>query len=190
MIASGVLAPGAKVPSLRKLGEQFSLSIGTVRRSINFLREKGALTIRPGSGVYIAERKASPGTVSGKPGVKPRISVFTTKGNLSNSYCAHALHGVQSAVGEDCSLILNFHDYYGVDDTINASLLTKAAAESDALLFIGCYDYAIKTLPVTKPCVGMEIHNSYNGLMSTVALDPFNSADIACINISIFCGRF
>jgi DNA-binding transcriptional regulator YhcF (GntR family) len=180
MIASGVLAPGAKLPSLRKLGEDFNLSIGTIRRSIDFLRKKGILTITPGSGAYVAERKRSSNTTHGKSGVKTRITVFTAKGNLSNSYCAHALHGVQSAVGENCSLVLNFHKFYNKENILKNSLLTEAAMESDALLFLGPYDYVVKALSVNKPCIGMEIHNSYNGLMSTISIDPFNAAELAC----------
>jgi DNA-binding transcriptional regulator YhcF (GntR family) len=183
MIASGVIAPGAKVPSLRKLGEQFSLSVGTVRRSVDFLREKGILTIRPGSGAYVSERRNSSFAASHTSSAKYRIAVFVTTDDLSNCYCAHALQGIQSAVGKNCSLILHFHDYcrdYHNDNTIDLPLLEEAAAESDALLFLGCYDYILKKLPLTKPCVGVEMHSSYNGLMSTIALDPLNAAEQAC----------
>ncbi len=178
MIASGVLAPGAKVPSLRKLCQQFNLSLGTVRRSVDFLREKGQITIRPGSGAYVAHKKS----LFGKKHVrqaKYRISVFVSSDDLNNSYCAHALNGIQSAASNCCSLLLHFHDYCA-ERNFDFAALEEAAAESDALLFLGCYDYILKKMPLTKPCVGLEMHNSYNGLMSTIALDPLNAAEKAC----------
>ena len=179
MIASGVLAPGEKVPSLRKLGEQFNLSLGTVQRSVAFLREKGSLVIRPGSGAYVSERRNSSFNDRHNSKSKYKIAIFITTDDLSNSYCAHALQGIQSAAGKDCSLTLHFHDYYR-EDNFDFSLLKEATAESDALLFLGCYDYVLKKLPPTKPCVGVEMHKSYNGLMSTIALDPLNAAEKAC----------
>jgi DNA-binding transcriptional regulator YhcF (GntR family) len=180
-IAGGTLSPGMKIPSLRKLGHDFNLSVGTIRRSINHLKEKGVLITSHGSGVYVASKRKSAENKK-KKNSKYRISVFIRSDNLNNSYCAHALQGAQSSATSQYSLICHFSDYYSMQNSqqrMDFSQLEEAAAESDALLFIGSYDSIIDRLPLTKPCVGIELYNSYNGLMSIISLDPFNAASIA-----------
>lgn len=176
-ICSGELVSGTKVPSLRKLAKEFDVSIGTIRRSFDYLRDKGILEMRSGSGVYVTECRG--GESSEFAQNKLRISVFAVNDDLNNFYCAHALLGLQEAVGSKCTLITNFCEYNNVD-CLPKDLLENAAAESDALVFLGCYDHVLKSLPSTKVCVGMEVHSSFNGVMSTVSLDPLNAAEMAC----------
>ena len=177
MIANGTLAAGSKVPSLRKLGKEFDLSVGTIRRSFDFLQEKGILESRQGAGVFVTKRKDSAKqAVNNK---KTRIAVLVSGDDLSKSYCAHALTAVQAAAGNEATLLLNFHDYCALGKIPN-NLLKEYASECEAMIFLGCYDFVIDDLPVTKPCVGLEMQSSFNGVMSTVALDPLNAAEIAC----------
>lgn len=49
----------------------------------------------------------------------------------------------------------------------------------DVLLLLGDYDTRLKYLPKTRPCVGLEMHASYDGRNSTVTLDPFAAAETA-----------
>ena len=53
MIESGTLAPGDKVPSLRKMSQQLSISIATVSQAYVRLEEQGLLKAVPQSGFYV-----------------------------------------------------------------------------------------------------------------------------------------
>jgi DNA-binding transcriptional MocR family regulator len=53
LIDSGVLKPGDRVPSLRKLSQQLKVSITTVSQGYSLLAERGLLASRPQSGFYV-----------------------------------------------------------------------------------------------------------------------------------------
>jgi DNA-binding transcriptional MocR family regulator len=53
LVDSGVLKPGDKAPSLRKLSQQLRVSITTVSQGYALLAERGVLESRPQSGFYI-----------------------------------------------------------------------------------------------------------------------------------------
>jgi DNA-binding GntR family transcriptional regulator len=55
-IASGELAPGARLEGERELAEALGVAIGTVRRAVEDLRERGLVVTLPAKGTYIAER--------------------------------------------------------------------------------------------------------------------------------------
>lgn len=57
-IASGELQPGARLEGERELAESLGVAIGTVRRAVEDLRERGLVTTLPAKGTYIAERPA------------------------------------------------------------------------------------------------------------------------------------
>ena len=54
MIDKGTLAPGARVPSVRALSEQHSISISTALQAYRMLEDRGVLVARPQSGFYVA----------------------------------------------------------------------------------------------------------------------------------------
>lgn len=57
LIDDGVFGPGAKLPSERELAERFGVSRITVREAAVALQAAGRIVIKPGSGVYVADRK-------------------------------------------------------------------------------------------------------------------------------------
>lgn len=57
-IESGNLPPGAKLPSEKQLGEQFSVSRSVVREAIAQLKSEGIVFSQQGSGVFVNERSA------------------------------------------------------------------------------------------------------------------------------------
>ncbi|KAB1146853.1 winged helix-turn-helix transcriptional regulator [Streptomyces luteolifulvus] len=59
LIASGKLAPGARLEGERELAEQLGVAIGTVRRAVEELRERGLVTTLPGKGTYVVEPPAA-----------------------------------------------------------------------------------------------------------------------------------
>lgn len=57
-IAAGELAPGARLEGERELAESLGVAIGTARRAVQDLRERGLVVTLPAKGTYIAEQSA------------------------------------------------------------------------------------------------------------------------------------
>ncbi|MFD5795573.1 GntR family transcriptional regulator [Streptomyces diastatochromogenes] len=55
-IETGELQPGARLEGERELAERVGVAVGTVRRAIEDLRERGLVVTLPAKGTYIAER--------------------------------------------------------------------------------------------------------------------------------------
>lgn len=53
LIAEGTLQPGDRLPSVRKLHEQWSVSISTVLEAYRLLEDRGLISVRPQSGYYV-----------------------------------------------------------------------------------------------------------------------------------------
>ena len=58
-IAAGELRPGARLEGERELAEQAGVAVGTVRRAVEDLRERGLVVTLPAKGTYIADRPNS-----------------------------------------------------------------------------------------------------------------------------------
>jgi DNA-binding transcriptional MocR family regulator len=54
MIDNGALAAGTRLPSVRAVSEQHSISISTVLQAYRLLEDRGILVARPQSGFYVA----------------------------------------------------------------------------------------------------------------------------------------
>ncbi|MVO86648.1 GntR family transcriptional regulator [Streptomyces sp. p1417] len=52
-IKSGKLAPGAALPGERAMTEIYGVSIGTVRRAVRELRERGLVATLPAKGTFV-----------------------------------------------------------------------------------------------------------------------------------------
>ncbi len=55
LVASGDVAPGARLPSERTLAERFAVSRTQVREAIIALEVRGVVEVRVGSGIYVAD---------------------------------------------------------------------------------------------------------------------------------------
>ncbi|MEM8615216.1 MAG: PLP-dependent aminotransferase family protein [Cyanobacteria bacterium P01_H01_bin.105] len=53
LIREGILAPGDRLPSVRKLKQQLSVSMSTVLEAYRLLEDRGIITARPQSGYYV-----------------------------------------------------------------------------------------------------------------------------------------
>src|SRR2546423_12294434 len=60
-VATGQLAPGEQVPSVRALAEQLVLNPNTVARTYADLIREGVLEAHKGKGVFVARRGRRPG---------------------------------------------------------------------------------------------------------------------------------
>jgi GntR family transcriptional regulator len=56
LVASGALAPGAAVPSVRDFAKELRINPATVAKAYQRLTEAGVLTVRRGDGTYVAEK--------------------------------------------------------------------------------------------------------------------------------------
>ncbi|MGW8851575.1 winged helix-turn-helix domain-containing protein [Streptomyces xiamenensis] len=54
-IASGELPAGARLPGERALAEEYGVALGTVRRAVVDLRERGLVKTLPAKGTFVAE---------------------------------------------------------------------------------------------------------------------------------------
>ncbi|MBZ6472201.1 GntR family transcriptional regulator [Streptomyces griseocarneus] len=52
-IAAGDLRPGARLPGERDLGAEYGVAIGTTRRAIRELRDRGLLLTLPAKGTFV-----------------------------------------------------------------------------------------------------------------------------------------
>jgi DNA-binding transcriptional regulator YhcF (GntR family) len=59
MVASGVLAPGARLPTIRQLASDLGLAGGTVTRAYRELERDGVIAGRGRHGTYVRERPAA-----------------------------------------------------------------------------------------------------------------------------------
>jgi len=174
MIATGQYRSGAKLPSLRELEQKFNIPFSTVRRGIEALESKGLIESHHGSGNYVTENSRRNTTTS--TGFR-KIAVFLETDNFDASYCAQALNGVKEfAQVNNLALILNFCTI----GAITEAFVSTRTSGCDAALFLGCYDVSLKNMPITVPAVGLSMHQSYEGMLSNIELDPFSAADIAC----------
>jgi DNA-binding GntR family transcriptional regulator len=58
-IEAGELQPGARLEGERELAEQVGVAVGTVRRAVEDLRERGLVVTLAAKGTYIADRSNS-----------------------------------------------------------------------------------------------------------------------------------
>lgn len=57
-IEAGELQPGARLEGEREMAEQAGVAVGTVRRAVEDLRQRGLVVTLPAKGTYIAERSS------------------------------------------------------------------------------------------------------------------------------------
>jgi GntR family transcriptional regulator len=57
LIASGELAPGSKLPSVRALAMEQTISVNTVAKAYNILTAQGLVISKPGLGLFVGERR-------------------------------------------------------------------------------------------------------------------------------------
>jgi GntR family transcriptional regulator len=59
-IRSGDLPPGARVPSITTLMQEYGIARNTARRAIGVLADEGLITVRQGWGTFVARPGDSP----------------------------------------------------------------------------------------------------------------------------------
>jgi hypothetical protein len=170
MIAGGTFAAGDRLPPLRELAEQFGLTPSTARRGLKELCEQDILELRHGSGTYVKAQEAR--NSDGRT-----VSVVLFNKNPQTSYCTYAMQRFQLAAAEyNWRLRMFFCNYHNLKPLYDENQFR----ESDALVLMGCYDtFDLSYLPENLPLIGLEMHTSLHGRLSSVTLDPFDAAELA-----------
>ena len=57
-IRAGELAPGSRLPGERELAEEYGVALGTIRRALQEMRERGRVVTTPSKGTFITARSA------------------------------------------------------------------------------------------------------------------------------------
>jgi GntR family transcriptional regulator len=60
LVASGVLKPGAAVPSVRDLARELSINPATVAKGYQRLVEAGVLVVKRGEGTFVSDKPPAP----------------------------------------------------------------------------------------------------------------------------------
>lgn len=91
LVASGALAPGAAVPSVREMARDLAVNPATIAKAYQRLSDAGVLEVRRGEGTFVA---------SGAPTL-PRAERRRRLQQAARSYAAHAATlglGIEEAV--------------------------------------------------------------------------------------------
>lgn len=91
LVASGALAPGAAVPSVREMARDLAVNPATIAKAYQRLSDAGVLEVRRGEGTFVAD---------GAPTL-PRAERRRRLQQAARSYAAHAATlglGVEEAV--------------------------------------------------------------------------------------------
>ena len=89
-IQQGYLAPGAKLPSKRKLAEDLGISVNTVATAYNQLAAEGYIEIRPQSGCYVCHIGELVQLTGHASPPQPKNSATTYAIDCSPAYIDHA----------------------------------------------------------------------------------------------------
>jgi DNA-binding transcriptional MocR family regulator len=85
LVNNGVLRPGSRAPSLRRLSRERRTSLSTALQAYQLLEDRGVLEARPRSGFYVARRAAASleaPAISRPPGVPTSVAISATVLNL------------------------------------------------------------------------------------------------------------
>ncbi len=173
MIASGGYKTGDRLPPLRRLAEEFGISLDAARRGVWRLRDKGLLVCRRGDGVFVnghrpAERRSE------------KIALMFKTARPFTTYIGHVVQGVQEEA-QRLGVVLEIRPV----NSLGASLDTSDFdSDCKGLLLLGNFDAQAADIRCVFPVVGVEMHRTYDGLVSTVSLDPWRAAELAALFFS------
>lgn len=169
-IICGGYGVGERLPSLRRLAEQFHVSLPTARRTMEHLAKLGLVELRHGSGCYVAEHRQ---TERGR-----RISVVSVpfSEGPDRNLTGIAVAGVKHRIQE---LGLKMQHHFFLASEFNDCVLDSISRKSSGIILLGGYDSVLEHPKPRTPMVGLVMHNTYGGIFSVIDLDPVRSAELA-----------
>ena len=101
LIRAGTLRAGDRVPSVRRLSNQQSVSVSTVLQAYQRLEDIGVIEARPQSGYYV--RRPGPSMQEPEPSKPPRRALDVEVNVLAEAVLAHAADPSVVAFGSACA---------------------------------------------------------------------------------------
>jgi len=78
LVAAGVLAPGAPVPSVRELSRTLRINPATVAKAYQRLADAGVLVVRRGEGTFVADAPPPPDEASRRRSLRDGAQAFAS----------------------------------------------------------------------------------------------------------------
>lgn len=181
-IYTGKLSPGDKIPPVRELMEQFELRYTSTMRAVNILVEKDLLERKIGNGTFVKKQYFLNQNIKPKKD-KYKITIFLATDNTE------AFSGIQStvflgvqeaAIGYNCIIELNYMNVNEIRDNGGIFKYDGGNSTSDAVIMLGGYDTVATTFDILLPVVGVGMFKDFDGLVSTIDIDPFSITELAC----------
>jgi GntR family transcriptional regulator len=97
LVASGALAAGAPVPSVRDLARELSINPATVAKAYQRLAEAGVLTVRRGEGTYVADAPPAMGRGERAKTLQEAASRYASVGMTIGAEAPEAVKELESA---------------------------------------------------------------------------------------------
>ena len=169
-IHRGELMQGHKIPSIRELMRTYKTSLGSTKRGLNLLCERGILVTRPGAGVFVNSIPSY--TISQ---AEATIMVFLEWSIEQTGIYNIVFEGIRKrAMQEKCSIRFS---YLGLD-CFSEDEVKKLAGDADGIIMLAEYDRKGNDFSLGVPAVGVCWQKTVDSI-SIVDLDPFIAADLA-----------
>ena len=167
-ILAGTFRAGELLPSVRRLAGRFDLSYGTAYRTMEWLCTEGWLEKRLGDGFFV---KAPP--AADDFGIRVGVVLEVSNEKINSGFlCYHALLGIRSAAAEHN---ISLKIFYVHCDRLTEDLVREMAASVAGLIFIGSYDWKMWSMQLPCPAAGILMLRAYNGQVSTVNIDIYDT---------------
>lgn len=174
-IASGQIAPGGALPSLRELAEQFNVSSHTAKRACDQLQALRLIEIHPRRGAFV--RSSAGQEPAAGPAASFAVSICRSEELLMQpSIYSSVLLGIKDTAARlEARLEIHFIDPAAFDHAVFAELNRRC----HGIIMIGEYDGSIEMLEPQVPILGVGMFNNYGGSISIAELDPLSAAEQA-----------
>ncbi|MFF0628884.1 GntR family transcriptional regulator [Streptomyces sp. NPDC004296] len=155
-VESGELAPGDRVPSTRRITQEWGVAMATATKVLTALRQEGVVRVVPGVGTVVAERgSAAPDSdepshkVGGSPeGAQPERRAREADGALSRERIVRAGIAVADAEGLRALSMRRVAAEFGVS---SMALYRHVAGKNELVLLMADAAFAEVRLPDPAP---------------------------------------
>ena len=97
LVASGILAPGGAIPSVRDLARDLRVNPATVVKAYQRLMEAGLLEVRRGEGTYVAETPPLPARSERRRHLKEGAERFASSALAAGARLEEAREALETA---------------------------------------------------------------------------------------------
>jgi GntR family transcriptional regulator of arabinose operon len=170
LIKSGQLKPGDRLPSERKIAQQFNVSISPVRQATRMFIQKGILVNEPRRGIFVKRE-----TLSRKQTNRIGLLFCHTRANLLKSpYYGPIIHGIDEAAN-DLGKSIVWQSLLDTDRKTDTGNIYDMLDIVDGLIVIGLLHRTYQDIEETlvtldKPVVVLD-HEAVSDDLNSVVFD-------------------